>query len=78
VLTLGVECVQVYHLLVKKLRRTKVQYRDPGTIAAIVKRYQRRGQLTEEQALDFLTAAHAVRNNEKPQGRLRVLRKRFS
>jgi len=78
VLTLGVECVQVYHLLVKKLRRTKAQYRDPGTIAAIVKRYQRRGQLTEEQALDFLTAAHAVRNNEKPPGRLRVLRKRFS
>lgn len=58
VLTLGVECVQAYRLLAKRLRRANEQYRDPGAITAIVKRYQRRGQLTEAQAVDFLSAAH--------------------
>lgn len=58
VLTLGVECVQAYRLLAKRLRRGNEHYRDPGTIAAIIKRYERRGQLTEQQALDFLTAGH--------------------
>lgn len=67
VLMLGVECVQAYRLLVKRLRRGNAQYRDPGAITAIVKRYQRRGQLTEEQALDFLTAAH-VRERSSARG----------
>ncbi|MGE4096188.1 MAG: hypothetical protein AB7G75_35755 [Candidatus Binatia bacterium] len=58
VLTLGVECVQAYRLLAKRLRRGNAGYRDPGTVTAIVKRYQRRGQLPEEQARDFLAAAH--------------------
>lgn len=58
VLTLGVECVQAYRLLAKRLRKGNVHYRDPGTIAAIIKRYQRRGQLTEAQAVDFFAAAH--------------------
>jgi hypothetical protein len=58
VLMLGVECVQAYRLLVKRLRRGNEQYRDPGAITVIVKRYQRRGQLTEAQALDLLSAAH--------------------
>ncbi len=65
VLMLGVECVQAYRLLVKRLRRANEQYRDPGAIAAIVKRYQHRGQLTEEQARDFLTAAHVGSDKEK-------------
>jgi len=58
VLMLGVECVQAYRLLVKRLRRGNEQYCDPGAITVIVKRYQRRGQLTEAQALDFLSAGH--------------------
>jgi|GEM_PF-6567162 len=58
VLTLGVECMQAYRLLAKRLRKGNGHYRDPGTIAAIIKRYQRRGQLTEAQAVDFLAAAH--------------------
>lgn len=72
VLMLGVECVQAYRLLAKRLRRGNEHYRDPGTIAAIIKRYERRGQLTEQQAIDFLTAGHA--NSEK--GKLREQRKR--
>ena len=55
---LGVECVQAYRLLAKRLRKGNEYYRDPGAIAAIIKRYQRRGQLTEAQAVDFLAAAH--------------------
>lgn len=55
---LGVECVQAYRLLAKRLRRGNEHYRDPGAIAVIIKRYQRRGQLTEAQAVDFLAAAH--------------------
>ena len=62
---LGVECVQAYRLLAKRLRRANAQYRDPGTIAVIVKRYQRRGQLTEDQAHDFLTAAHVGSDKER-------------
>lgn len=58
VITLGVECMQAYRVLAKRLRRDKANYRDPGAITTIVKRYQRRGELTEQQALDFLTAAH--------------------
>jgi hypothetical protein len=72
VLMLGVECVQAYRLLAKRLRRGNEHYRDPGTIAAIIKRYQHRGQLTEQQAVDFLTAGHA--GSEK--GKLREQRKR--
>ena len=55
-LLLGIECIQVYRLLAKQLRRGKEHYQDPGTISAILKRYQRRGALTETQVLDFLTA----------------------
>ncbi|MBM4255445.1 MAG: hypothetical protein FJ147_06050 [Deltaproteobacteria bacterium] len=58
VLMLGVECVQAYRLLAKRLRRGNEQYRDPGAVTAIIKRYQRRGQLTEAQVVDFLSAAH--------------------
>lgn len=72
VLMLGVECVQAYHLLAKRLRQGHEHYRDPGTIVAIIKRYERRGQLTAQQAMDFLTAGHA--NSEK--GKLREQRKR--
>lgn len=53
---LGVECIQAYRLLAKRLRRGKENYRDPGTIPAIVKRYGNRGALTETQILDFLVA----------------------
>jgi len=56
VLVLGVECIQAYRLLAKKLRRGRENYRDPGTIPAIVKRYGNRGALTETQVLDFLVA----------------------
>ena len=59
VLVLGVECIQAYRLLAKRLRRGKENYRDPGTIPAIVKRYGHRGALTEAQVLDFLTAGRA-------------------
>jgi hypothetical protein len=58
VMTLGVECMQTYRVLAKRLRRDKANYRDPGAITTIVKRYQRCGELSEQQALDFLTAAH--------------------
>jgi len=58
ILTLGVECIQAYRILAKKLRRAKENYRDPGTIPAIIKRYRSRGALAEAQALDFLSAAH--------------------
>jgi len=57
-LLLGVECIQVYRLLAKRLRRGKEHYHDPGTIPAILKRYQRRGMLTEAQVHDFLAAGH--------------------
>ena len=56
VLILGVECIQAYRLLAKRLRRGKENYRDPGTIPAIVKRYGNRGALTEAQVLDLLSA----------------------
>ena len=56
ILLLGIECIQVYRLLAKQLRRGKEHYQDPGTISAILKRYQRRGVLTEAQVQDFLTA----------------------
>ena len=59
VLVLGVECIQAYRLLAKRLRRGKENYRDPGTIPAIVKRYGNRGALTEAQVLDLLTAGRA-------------------
>lgn len=55
---LGVECIQAYRALAKKLRRGKENYRDPGAIPTIIKRFQSRGALTEEQARDFLLAAH--------------------
>ena len=55
-LLLGIECIQVYRLLAKQLRRGKEHYQDPGTITVILKRYQRRGALTATQVLDFLTA----------------------
>jgi hypothetical protein len=58
-LMLGVECIQAYRALAKKLRKGKENYRDPGVIPMIIKRYQSRGALTEEQARDFLLAAHA-------------------
>ena len=58
VLMLGVECIQAYRTLAKKLRRGKENYRDPGAIPSIIKRYHSRGALTEQQALDFLLAAH--------------------
>jgi len=67
VLMLGVECVQAYRLLAKRLRRGNEYYRDPGTIATIIKRYQHRGQLTEQQALDFLTAGHAGSEKTRPR-----------
>jgi hypothetical protein len=56
---LGVECIQAYRVLVKKLRRGKENYRDPGTITAILRRYHSRGVLTDEQVEDFLSAGHA-------------------
>jgi hypothetical protein len=55
-LMLGVECVQAYRALARKLRRGKENYRDPGTIPTIVKRYWSRGALTEEQVQDLLSA----------------------
>jgi hypothetical protein len=55
---LGVECIQAYRVLVKKLRRGKENYRDPGTITAILRRYHSRGALTDEQVEDFLSAGH--------------------
>jgi len=58
VLMLGVECIQAYRALAKKLRKDKENYRDPGAIPTIIKRFQSRGALTEEQARDFLLAAH--------------------
>jgi hypothetical protein len=57
--------------LVKRLRRANEQYRDPGAIAAIVKRYQHRGQLTEDQARDFLSAAHVGSDKERREQRQR-------
>jgi hypothetical protein len=66
---LGVECVQAYRLLAKRLRRGNEHYRDPGTIAAIIKRYERRGQLTEKQARDFLTAGHAGSEKTREPGK---------
>jgi hypothetical protein len=59
VLVLGVECIQAYRTLARKLRRGKEDYRDPGTIPTIVKRYGKRGALTETQMLDFLSAGRA-------------------
>jgi hypothetical protein len=59
VLVLGVECIQAYRLLAKRLRRGKENYRDPGTIPAIVKRYGNRGALTAAQVLDLLSAGRA-------------------
>src|SRR5215510_3630402 len=56
VLILGVECIQAYRLLAKRLRRGKENYRDPGTIPTIVKRYGNRGALTEAQVRDLLSA----------------------
>jgi hypothetical protein len=63
VLVLGVECIQAYRLLAKRLRRGKENYRDPGTIPAIVKRYGNRGALTEAQVLDLLSAGRAHPNS---------------
>src|SRR5262249_44967191 len=59
VLVLGVECIQAYRLLAKRLRRGQENYRDPGTIPAIVKRYGNRVALTEAQVLDLLSAGRA-------------------
>ena len=59
ILVLGVECIQAYRLLAKRLRRGKENYRDPGTIPTIVKRYGHRGALTEAQVLDLLSAGRA-------------------
>jgi len=56
VLVLGVECIQAYRALARKLRRGKENYRDPGTIPNIVKRYGNRGALTEAQVIDLLSA----------------------
>ena len=56
VLLLGVECIQAYRLLAKRLRRGNENYRDPGTIPTIVKRYANRGALTDVQVLDLLSA----------------------
>lgn len=59
-LLLGVECIQAYRTLAKKLRKTQEWYSDPGAIPTILKRYRNRGALTEEQELDFLSACHAT------------------
>src|SRR5262245_11622316 len=40
VMILGVECIQAYRVLAKRLRRGREHYRDPGTIPAILKRYR--------------------------------------
>jgi hypothetical protein len=75
-LVLGVECIQAYRLLVRKLRREKENYRDPGTIPTILKRYEKRGALTEAQVLDLLSAGRVPpgsvtrrRGNATPQPR---------
>jgi hypothetical protein len=69
---LGVECIQAYRVLAKKLRRGKENYRDPGTITAILKRYWSRGELTDEQVQDFLAAGHASFGMSERRGRLRT------
>lgn len=71
VLMLGVECIQAYRVLARKLRRGKENYRDPGTIAVILKRYWSRGELTEEQMLDFMTAGRVAVSAGKQGNRLR-------
>jgi len=68
ILLLGIECIQVYRLLAKQLRRGKEHYQDPGTISAILKRYQRRGDLTEAQVQDFLTAGRLPSGSTEQRG----------
>lgn len=55
---LGIECIQAYRVLARKLRRGEGNYRDPGPVSAILKRYRTRGELTEQQEIDFLSACH--------------------
>jgi hypothetical protein len=79
VLMLGVECIQAYRILARKLRRGKENYRDPGTIPTIIKRYRSQGTLTEAQALDFLSAAHVqleIRESGKNRKEKETSRKR--
>lgn len=58
VIMVGIECIQAYRVLARKLRRGQENYRDPGTVSAILKRYRTRGELTEQQEDDFLSACH--------------------
>ncbi len=74
-MTLGIECIQAYRALARKLRRGKENYRDPGTIATILKRYWSRGELTDEQLLDFMTAGRVTVGAGKQSGRLKVERR---
>jgi hypothetical protein len=76
VIMLGVECIQAYRVLARKLRRGKENYHDPGTITVILKRYWSRGELTEGQVRDFLSAGRAGFAAGGRQGRLRTGRRR--
>ena len=72
ILRLGVECIQAYRTLAKQLRRSKENYRDPGTLVAILRRYRSRGALTEEQVRDLLSAGRAGLGRARQRGRLRT------
>ena len=70
ILLLGVECIQVYRTLAKHLRRSQEHYRDPGTLVAILRRYRSRGELTEEQERDLLSAGRAGLGKASRRARL--------